>query len=141
MQKAINDLTADEARTELTYALKELELKEEELRILSEDFSPEAWEETLQRAEEAEQEVACQENALANLRSNLSAQVGEIHGLETALSKAQELLRRFRPFLKRILEATERYTDEANRDDPEATELLFNIYEDAVMLRASLPKE
>lgn len=34
--------------------LKELELKEEELRVGREDFSPEAWEETLQRAERAE---------------------------------------------------------------------------------------
>ena len=43
-------------------------------------------------------------------------------------------LKRFNPFLKRVIEATKPYHE--NEDAPKAAETLFNIYEDAVMIRA-----
>ena len=53
------------------------------------------------------------------------------------MSEAQRLLeRRFEQFLKRVIEATKPYHE--NRDEPEAAETLFDIYEDAVMARAAL---
>ncbi len=54
--------------------------------------------------------------------------------LERQLADARGKLRRFTPFLKRLIEATKPYHE--NRDEPEAAETLFNIYEDAVVVRA-----
>ncbi len=50
------------------------------------------------------------------------------------------LMRRFGPFLKRLIGATKPYHE--NEDTPSgAAELLFYIHEDAVMLRAVLTEK
>ncbi len=53
--------------------------------------------------------------------------------------RKKALERRVRPFLKRVIEATKPYHE--NRDWPDAAEMLFNIYEDAVMARAAIEEE
>ena len=64
---------------------------------------------------------------------------------ELALSRAEnarlqerveEAERRVKPFLKRLIEATKPYHE--NEDEPKAAETLFDVYEDAVMLRAAI---
>ncbi len=52
------------------------------------------------------------------------------------LAQGEELERRFRLFLKRVIAVTKTYHE--NRNESEAAETLFDIYEDAVMLRAAL---
>ena len=66
----------------------------------------------------------------------------EIAERQMALAKVrgEELEGRFKPFLKRLIEATEPYSHE-NTDTSGAAELLFNIQEDAVMLRAVMTPE
>ncbi len=72
-----------------------------------------------------------------NCRDHYCAVAGTaIHKVADLEAEKALAERRFRPFLKRLIEATKPYHE--NEDAPEAAETLFNIYEDAVMIRAAL---
>ena len=74
---------------------------------------------------------------LVHASAKLNAALADISPAAAALlAQGEELERRFRLFLKRVIAVTKPYHE--NRNESEAAETLFDIYEDAVMLRAAL---
>jgi hypothetical protein len=76
----------EEAEREHNILLKDLERKDGELRLAKEDFSPEAWEEQLQRSEELERQLD-EARALAERRKEALEKIA-------ALPVNQALVRR-----------------------------------------------